>query len=119
DERGHALQLAAAFEQREKIAQVATGLLRFRPRRFHVYLRTGARAGRCLQCPGDIKPSAGSVARCTSLPASDATRMQVRFAKMHGLGNDFMVVDWPRERPAPEPDVVRRLADRRFGVGFD
>src|SRR5690606_5986013 len=45
--------------------------------------------------------------------------MQVRFAKMHGLGNDFMVVDWPRERPAPEPDVVRRLADRRFGVGFD
>ncbi|HEX6995753.1 MAG TPA: diaminopimelate epimerase [Gammaproteobacteria bacterium] len=45
--------------------------------------------------------------------------MRVRFAKMHGLGNDFMVVDWPQGRPAPEPDAVRRLADRRLGVGFD
>src|SRR5690606_38393887 len=52
-------------------------------------------------------------------PLCGATRMQVRFAKMHGLGNDFMVVAWPAERPAPEPDVVRRLADRRLGVGFD
>jgi len=45
--------------------------------------------------------------------------VQVRFAKMHGLGNDFMVVDWPQDRPAPGPDTVRRLADRRLGVGFD
>jgi len=45
--------------------------------------------------------------------------MQVRFAKMHGLGNDFMVAEWPPDRPAPDADVVRRLADRRLGVGFD
>jgi len=45
--------------------------------------------------------------------------VRVRFAKMHGLGNDFMVVDWPHDRPAPTPDTVRRLADRRLGVGFD
>src|SRR5690606_30604876 len=43
----------------------------------------------------------------------------LRFSKMHGLGNDFMVVDWPRDRLPPDPDVVRRLADRRLGVGFD
>ncbi len=45
--------------------------------------------------------------------------MPIRFAKMHGLGNDFMVVDWPSDRPMPTPEVVRRLADRRLGVGFD
>src|SRR5690606_36537782 len=45
--------------------------------------------------------------------------MQIRFVKMHGLGNDFMVVDWPPDAPMPEPGLVRRLADRRLGVGFD
>ena len=45
--------------------------------------------------------------------------MPIRFAKMHGLGNDFMVVDWPADRPAPDRETVRRLADRRLGVGFD
>lgn len=45
--------------------------------------------------------------------------MQVRFAKMHGLGNDFMVADWPAEAPPPDADLVRRWADRRLGVGFD
>jgi diaminopimelate epimerase len=45
--------------------------------------------------------------------------MQLKFRKMHGLGNDFMVVEWPERRPPPEPAVVRALADRRRGVGFD
>ncbi len=45
--------------------------------------------------------------------------MQIRFAKMHGLGNDFMVVRWPAGVPVPEADLVRRWADRRLGVGFD
>ena len=41
------------------------------------------------------------------------------FRKMNGLGNDFLVVD-ARARPFHLPaDRVRRLADRRTGVGFD
>jgi diaminopimelate epimerase len=43
----------------------------------------------------------------------------LEFAKMHGLGNDFLVLDGLRESlPALAP-LARRLADRRFGVGFD
>lgn len=51
------------------------------------------------------------------MPADN--EMRVRFAKMHGLGNDFMVVDWPADAPAPDAGLVRRWADRRLGVGFD
>lgn len=45
--------------------------------------------------------------------------MQLNFTKMEGLGNDFMVVEWPSDAPDPAPDLVRRWADRRLGVGFD
>jgi diaminopimelate epimerase len=41
------------------------------------------------------------------------------FTKMHGLGNDFVVID-ARERPLDlSPEAIRQLADRRRGVGFD
>jgi diaminopimelate epimerase len=43
--------------------------------------------------------------------------MRLAFTKMHGLGNDFIVFDATAGVPAP--DVLRRLADRRTGVGFD
>lgn len=45
--------------------------------------------------------------------------MQIRFTKMHGLGNDFMVVDLITQRARFSPERVRKLADRNFGVGFD
>jgi len=45
--------------------------------------------------------------------------MKLAFTKMNGLGNDFMVVEWPVDRPPPTPELVRRWADRRLGVGFD
>ncbi|MDE0422732.1 MAG: diaminopimelate epimerase [Gammaproteobacteria bacterium] len=45
--------------------------------------------------------------------------MKLRFAKMHGLGNDFMVVDLVTQRGMPTPDQVRSWSDRRTGVGFD
>ena len=48
-----------------------------------------------------------------------ASDMAWRFVKMHGLGNDFMLVEWPADRPTPEPALVRRWSDRRLGVGFD
>ncbi|MFO8047014.1 MAG: diaminopimelate epimerase [Halomonas sp.] len=45
--------------------------------------------------------------------------MLLHFTKMHGLGNDFMVIDLVTQRARLQDDQIRRLADRRFGVGFD
>ena len=45
--------------------------------------------------------------------------MTLRFTKMQGLGNDFVVLDGVRERIVLTPERVRALADRRFGVGCD
>ncbi|MBV5287452.1 MAG: diaminopimelate epimerase [Methyloversatilis discipulorum] len=45
--------------------------------------------------------------------------MKIRFSKMHGLGNDFVVIDAIRQRVDLTPDQVRFLADRHFGVGCD
>ena len=46
--------------------------------------------------------------------------MRVRFTKMQGAGNDFVVLDATREPLALEPGAdASRLADRRFGVGAD
>jgi diaminopimelate epimerase len=44
--------------------------------------------------------------------------MRLRFSKMHGIGNDFVVADATRS-PLPGAEQVRRLADRREGVGCD
>jgi diaminopimelate epimerase len=43
----------------------------------------------------------------------------LRFTKMHGLGNDFVMIDAINQAVALSPEQVRRLADRRFGVGCD
>ncbi|EOU9610486.1 diaminopimelate epimerase [Cronobacter dublinensis] len=43
----------------------------------------------------------------------------MQFAKMHGLGNDFMVVDAVTQNVFFSPEMIRRLADRHHGVGFD
>ena len=45
--------------------------------------------------------------------------MKLEFAKMHGLGNDFVVIDAIRQQVALAPEQVRFLADRHFGVGCD
>ena len=45
--------------------------------------------------------------------------MHFHFSKMHGLGNDFMVVDCITQNMFFSPDLIRRLADRNTGVGFD
>lgn len=46
--------------------------------------------------------------------------MRIEFVKMHGLGNDFVVLDG-RDEPLPSLSsaTVRRLADRREGIGCD
>ncbi|HCZ9682374.1 TPA: diaminopimelate epimerase [Vibrio parahaemolyticus] len=45
--------------------------------------------------------------------------MHFHFSKMHGLGNDFMVVDCITQNVFFSQDLIRRLADRHTGVGFD
>jgi diaminopimelate epimerase len=45
--------------------------------------------------------------------------MKIRFSKMHGLGNDFMVVDLVTQHADFQPERIRCLADRHTGVGFD
>ncbi|HEX3058818.1 MAG TPA: diaminopimelate epimerase [Usitatibacter sp.] len=45
--------------------------------------------------------------------------MKLRFAKMQGQGNDFVVLDGVRQEVALDGDAVRALADRHFGVGCD
>ncbi len=45
--------------------------------------------------------------------------MRLRFTKMQGAGNDFVVLDGTREALALTPAQVQRLGDRRLGVGAD
>ena len=45
--------------------------------------------------------------------------MRIRFTKMQGAGNDFVVLDETRERFNLGPAHYRYLADRHFGVGAD
>ncbi|WP_303785684.1 diaminopimelate epimerase [Azovibrio restrictus] len=45
--------------------------------------------------------------------------MRLKFTKMHGLGNDFVVLDGVRQNISLTPEQLRFLADRHFGIGFD
>lgn len=45
--------------------------------------------------------------------------MPVPYSKMHGLGNDFMLVNACEQAFSPDAELVRRWARRRTGVGFD
>ena len=45
--------------------------------------------------------------------------MRLKFTKMHGLGNDFVVLDATRAPLALDRDQLRFLADRHFGIGCD
>ena len=45
--------------------------------------------------------------------------MLLRFTKMHGAGNDFVVIDLVSQRYRLRTRDVRKLADRHFGVGCD
>lgn len=45
--------------------------------------------------------------------------MKLKFTKMHGQGNDFVVLDGVRQAISLSPGEVRRIADRHFGVGCD
>ena len=45
--------------------------------------------------------------------------MRLRFSKMHGLGNDFVVIDGVSQSVRLTPEKIRYIADRNFRVGCD
>jgi len=45
--------------------------------------------------------------------------VKLKFSKMHGLGNDFVVLDGIRQQVSLNPAQLRFLADRNFGIGCD
>ena len=45
--------------------------------------------------------------------------MDLPFVKMHGLGNDFVIIDARRNRVALDAAQARAIADRHTGVGCD
>ena len=45
--------------------------------------------------------------------------MRIDFTKMHGVGNDFVVFDAPADPSFLRPELLRRLGERRTGIGFD
>ncbi len=45
--------------------------------------------------------------------------MEILFTKMHGLGNDFVVIDATSRPPELSAEQIRFIADRHFGVGCD
>ena len=52
-------------------------------------------------------------ARC---PADTSPPLPVEFHKMHGAGNDFVLVDARKQPFEPTPELARAIADRRFGA---
>ena len=45
--------------------------------------------------------------------------MLLRFTRMHGLGNDFMMVDLISQRAHLHPTTIKELSNRKTGIGFD
>ena len=45
--------------------------------------------------------------------------MKLKFTKMHGAGNDFVVIDGVRQEVYLTPEQLRLIADRHFGIGCD
>jgi diaminopimelate epimerase len=57
--------------------------------------------------------------RESEVPGSALAADRLRFSKMHGAGNDFVVIDLRDGRRAPDAALATRMADRHTGVGCD
>jgi len=64
-------------------------------------------------------PEAGERVRASTAEQDSEPGAALAFTKMHGLGNDFLVVDNTAGEIVLDATRVRRLADRHTGVGFD
>jgi len=49
----------------------------------------------------------------------ERSKMLIKFTKMHGLGNDFVVIDAVRQAVNLNSDIIKQLADRNLGIGCD
>src|SRR5437016_4731664 len=68
------------------------------------------------------KPGRWARPACIDRPQSKHIynyRMKLKFTKMHGAGNDFIVIDAIHQQIDFTPAQWQALADRRFGVGAD
>lgn len=45
--------------------------------------------------------------------------MPLQFSKMHGAGNDFVVLDCRENTKLPSTEIIRLMGNRHFGIGFD
>ena len=45
--------------------------------------------------------------------------MPLKFTKMHGLGNDFVLIDAVKQNIKVTSQLAKRLADRHLGIGCD
>jgi len=45
--------------------------------------------------------------------------MKINFTKMHGLGNDFIVIDCRKKNIPSLSRLIKKLSHRQFGIGFD
>ena len=52
-------------------------------------------------------------------PAADLKTMPIEFHKMHGAGNDFVLIDARRQVFVIGPESAARIADRHLGIGCD
>lgn len=60
-----------------------------------------------------------SVAMTAAVTPDIQTRRNLRFTKMHGIGNDFVIIDGRADVVPIDADLVRQLGDRQRGIGFD
>ena len=45
--------------------------------------------------------------------------MEILFTKMHGLGNDFVLIDALQQEILLDKNQITRIANRRYGIGCD
>ncbi len=57
--------------------------------------------------------------RQTRKSSRGPARKPLHFTKMHGLGNDFVVIDLISQHVDLEEKHIRQIADRHFGIGCD
>lgn len=46
-------------------------------------------------------------------------KKKLYFSKMHGLGNDFIIIDCIRQKFIAESSIIKKLSNRYTGIGFD
>lgn len=67
----------------------------------------------------DVPESNMAISRPVQINKQKNDGLSLRFTKMHGLGNDFIIIYDDKNKFLPDPDKISRISDRNFGVGCD